>query len=78
MGQLIIYLHESHKKSTIHVVRPIVWAMAGPMIASFFDSSNLTADESSNDQSPVLIVENIPIVSNWWGMNSREMEKPGK
>ena len=35
------------------------------MIASFFDSSNVSVTESS-DQSPVLIVENIPTVSNWW------------
>ena len=46
--------------------------LSGPMIASFFDSSNLTADESSNDQSPVLIVENIPIVSNWFREDPRQ------
>ena len=37
----------------------------GPMIASFFDASNISADQSSSDLSPVLIVEDIPIVSNW-------------
>ena len=67
LGRVFPSFHE--KGGSVLTVR----TMAGPMIASFFDSSNLTADESSNDQSPVLIVENIPIVSNWWGMNC-----PGK
>lgn len=36
----------------------------GPMIASFFDSSNVTTADSG-DLSSVLIVEEVPIVSNW-------------
>ncbi|CAK9089626.1 unnamed protein product [Durusdinium trenchii] len=45
--------------------------LSGPMIASFFDSSNVSVTESS-DQSPVLIVENIPTVSNWFREDPRQ------
>ena len=36
------------------------------MIASFFDASNVSLEDAgTGDVSPVLIVEDIPIVSNW-------------
>lgn len=46
--------------------------LSGPMIASFFDASNISADQSSSDLSPVLIVEDIPIVSNWFREDPRQ------
>eukprot|EP00438_Fugacium_kawagutii_P002544 Skav207760 [mRNA] locus=scaffold181:253266:281559:+ [translate_table: standard] len=46
-----------------------------PMIASFFDGSNISADEASSDLSPVLIVEDIPIVSNWINVFTVETAK---
>ena len=43
---------------------PVGFLVKGPMIASFFDSSNVTTADSG-DLSSVLIVEEVPIVSNW-------------
>lgn len=58
----ILWNYISHHTSLIF---PAFASLRGPMIASFFDGSNISADQTSSDLSPVLIVEDIPIVSNW-------------
>lgn len=57
--------NRTEKESRIRCFFPAFASLQGPMIASFFDGSNISADETSSDLSPVLIVEDIPIVSNW-------------
>ncbi|CAJ1433692.1 unnamed protein product [Effrenium voratum] len=52
--------------------------LSGPMIASFFDASNVSLEDAgTGDVSPVLIVEDIPIVSNWFREDPRQAGQAG-